>query len=150
MAYWVKQDDDGLMVAEVDGHEYKFSQYGSKKTLKRAIELLGVLGEPFCMAIAGNTAASADEQQRELLALVTGKLCSNLSGQKDEVVDLIQNLITDGSVCDNKPILFDTLFRGRTVHMLKVFLAACEAQFGDFFTEGRAFLTSLRPSPSGN
>lgn len=130
-----------LVKKEVDGHDYEFSLLGARESLKTLTKLVKLLGEPMAIALGAIGGDRDIEKGKKILAaLTTSDLLARATRaliermDEDNVADLVEKLTGKATtMCDGKPIIFNSHYEGRLGHLFKVFGAALEVQFGDFF-----------------
>lgn len=123
-----------LAKREVDGLTYEFEQFGAKRATKLLVRLSKIIGKPLTLGIAAAQGKSLAEVQltSDVLAPVVDALFANLDS--DEVQSILEAFTADEKVlCDGKKVFFDKHYEGRLDHMLRVFWAALEVQYGNFF-----------------
>lgn len=141
---------------EIDGSLYEFHTMPAKAALKVLTRLTKVVGEPLGLlgdALLGGGKAGAvgaegdglvkgaletDIPQGALgkvLAAVTDRLDENQVLETVELV-LVSVYVQGPSDAGTRTIRFEQDFGGRMLTMLKVFAAALEVNFSDFFAAG--------------
>jgi hypothetical protein len=128
---------------EIDGHVYQFSKFGAKKSLKILRRILGIIGEPFAVAM-GSAKGDGKLFERQIDPSILAGAIKSLIDRADEdtVIQLMEDLCGEsGCLCDGKKVLFDTHYESRLPHLFKVFRAALEVQYGDFFGGSLGALT---------
>lgn len=126
-----------MISKEIDGHQYEFSQFGAKKSLKILFRLSKIIGKPLSLLMG----SIGDDKGKRLMdrdlkmdtiGIAIEALTSNLDS--DEAIALIQELTgLDACLCDGKKINFDMHYEGKLPHLMKVLWAALEVQYGNFF-----------------
>lgn len=120
-------------VVDVDGSVYAITHQNPTKAFDLGIQLTKVLGEPVAaMAMA----ADDPEAAAQAVPFAIRSLLSNI--KPGESIGLIKAVLSSVErQGDGKALLtgsvFDSHFQGRLGHMMKVFQAAVEFQFEDFF-----------------
>ena len=122
---------------EIDGVRYACDMMPATKAHKTLIELTAMVGRPVIVAIAkGASGGDLGESEVDSLAEVgTALLFDRLTPDSSDQV--IQNVLDGvrsegvGNLSDR--ITFDQHFRGRIVHLYKVFAWAVEVNYRDFF-----------------
>lgn len=111
----------------VDGLSYEITKFSATKALRLFVRLGQYFGE--ALAILQNENPSVEVDNRMVSSLVSA-IFKHLDENKAE--SLVKELL-ETTRCENKPILFDTHFQGRLLHLFKVLGAVLEVQYGDFF-----------------
>lgn len=128
----------------IDGSEYEFQQFGAKQSLKLLTRVLKIIGEPMALSVEafeGEGKLLDRKISGKGLALAAKALTERLD--QDEVVDLLTQFCSHPAcLCDGKQVEFNTHYEGRLGHLFKVFQAALEVQYQDFF----GALSELRDS----
>jgi NAD/NADP transhydrogenase beta subunit len=135
----------------IDGHEYQFSQFGAKQSLKLLVRLSKILGEPLSKGLA----ALKPEAKLSLGTVLDSKVSGDAIGgmvaaltnnlDADEVLEIVETLVGEAAcLCDEKKVVFNTHFAGRLGHLMKVLYAALEVQYGNFFEELTASVGPIR------
>lgn len=123
----------------IDGQEYFFSQFGPKLSLKILTRLVKIAGEPLAIAISSaQTKDGKIKLDKDIDPDILGRAARALSERldEDEVLSLIEQLTSgDAVTCDGKKVDFNSHYDGKLGHLFKVFGAALEVQYGNFFDE---------------
>ena len=131
----IEQQANGTYQATVDERVYTFSKWGAEKALKTLAELSRVAGESLSIAASAfANSGTTNDIDPNLIGSAVKALTDGLGSDTDATLRLMKRLCCDGTLCDDRPILFDTHFRGGLLSMIKVVRAALEVQFGDFFS----------------
>lgn len=132
-----------LIKKTIDGHDYEFSIFGAKKSIKVLVRLSKILGKPFGLLMGsfkGPGKMLEREVDTDLMSLAFSALTDNLDS--DEVIDILETLVAgDYILCDGKKVIFDTHYEGRLDHLMKVVMIALEVQYGNF----SGAISALRP-----
>lgn len=130
----VEQAADGTYQTTIDERRYAFSKWGAEKSLKTLAELSRVGGEALSIAAASFAKTGTTEDiDPNMLGTAVKALTNGLGTDTDATLRLIKRLCCDGTLCDDRPIQFDTHFRGNLLVMMRVVTAALSVQYGDFF-----------------
>lgn len=128
-----------LISKTIDGKLYEFQQMGPKQSLKMLARLTNLIGEPVLLTIAGGWKGSQKDKKGDESKIdndLIGKAIKELVGRmadSGEVISLIEQLTTQGVLCDHKQISFDVHFDEHGLgHLFNVVKAALEAQYGNF------------------
>lgn len=129
---------------EIDGAVYEFQQFRTTVSLTVLSKLSKLLGEPIMVALgavlkggkgkAGLKNLLEMDLDPDALAKAVRVLIDGMDDVK--VVALVQQLATEGILCDHKPLKasdFDFHFAGRLSHLVNVVKAQLEVQYGNFF-----------------
>ena len=136
-----------MLSREVDGQTYEFSQFGAKKATKLLVRMARIAGAPMAVSLGTMRGGLGIEGLNSPDAI--GKISGALFNQIDEneVVDILEQVIGgDAALCDGKKIVFDLHYQKRLGHMAKVFRAALEVQYGNFFEELSVVLPMAAPA----
>lgn len=130
----IEQAADGTYQDTIDDRRYAFSKWGAEKSLKTLAELSRVAGEALSIAAASFARTGTTEDiDPNMLGTAVRALTNGLGTDTDATLRLIKRLCCDGTLCDDRPIQFDTHFRGNLLSMMRVVTAALSVQYGDFF-----------------
>lgn len=121
----------------IDGHEYLFTKFGAKQSMKYLGKVLKLVGEPIAMATGaatkdGGKSLFESDMDFEMLGKAIGTLCEKFDDEE------VQKLIIDISsfpnvLCDGVKVEFDSHYAGKLDLLFKVVRAALEVQYGNFF-----------------
>jgi len=129
---------------EIDGHVYEFEQFGAKRATKLLARLSKIVGKPLALGIAATAGRKLTEVDisAEVLSPIASALFDSLDSE--EVQALLEAFTADEKVlCDGKKVFFDKHYEGRLDHMFRVFWAALEVQYGNFFAAFTALQGSI-------
>lgn len=121
----------------VDGENYKFISLAPSKAFVMAMKLTKYIGEPIAAMAKtadkkpGKKGAKEEMDVGDALQGAVKTLLENL----DEIalLNMIKELML-ATEHDGKQVQFESHFQARLGHMMKVFAAAVEYQFSDFFS----------------
>lgn len=136
---------------EIDGENYMFKALPATQSLKLAIKIIRFAGLPLTVTLDSVFSGSGDQKKEvskelgfdtnleneikfsDIGEAIVGRLDTN----EEEVIDIIKASLKatlhSGSGLLSSPGIFDVHFSGRLAHMGKVFFAALEAEYQDFF-----------------
>lgn len=121
----------------IDGESYKVHTMQPEKAFLWMARLTKLIGEPITHMAKGN---ASEDGAVEALPRAVGALMSRLDER--EVLEFAKVMISTVSQ-GAKFLDFNEHFQGRLGHLFKVFVAATEVQFSDFFAEIVATVQAL-------
>ena len=132
---------------EIDGHMYLIGDWPVDKANGYFVWIVKTLGEGVAGLLGDDITGLKDILETEL---ANGKLLQQfIAGLTDKIEegDVIRRSrqITEGLICDNVPIEYNTHFQGRLFHLYKVMFYVLKAQYSDFLGAGQGALKSLAP-----
>lgn len=144
-----------LIPKNVDGIEYQFQKFGTKKSLRILIRLTKFLGKPAAALIGafkGEGSLVDRELDGDIIATAVSQLVDNMN--EDDVLDLVEEITgRDNLLADGKKIVWESHYAGRLDHLFKVLYAGLEVQYGNFIAaiagplEAKKVKTALTPAP---
>jgi hypothetical protein len=132
----VVKNEDMTYSAEIDGENYVFSLWSASKGIETLAELSAIAGD-FATAVSAvvvDAGGLSGTVSADLVGKAVSSLAKGLSINPKATLALVRRLTTDGVLCENRPVVFDQHFKGRTLHTMKVVRAGLEVQYADFFT----------------
>jgi hypothetical protein len=120
-------------IVEIGGIKYVIQHQDPEKAWDLGIRLMKIVGEPFA-----SMAPAADDEKEvgRILPAAVKALMSNIDSA--DTLSLIKGVLAGTSTLKDKENLqgahFKLHFRGKLGHLMKVFTAATEFQFEDFFS----------------
>lgn len=119
----------------IDGQGYVFHQMPAKESLRLLVRITKIIGAPVGAAANSMGKSEAALDQDINLESIMSSLCDRLD--EHEVERIIDALLSqarhegEGELSNQQT--FEKLFGGNLPHLLKVVMAAVEAEYGNFF-----------------
>lgn len=132
----VTKNDDMTYSAQVDGEDYSFQLWSASKSIETLAELSAIAGD-FAQAISQvfvDAGGLGGQVKADLVGKAVASLAKGIAVNPKATLTLVRRLTSDGVLVRGRPVLFDTHYKGRTLHTMKVVRAGLEVQYSDFFT----------------
>ena len=117
----------------IDGEKYACRMMPATKGQKVLIRLTELVGRPALVMAAGAVRGEGDVQLHDLIEVGTRIIFERLTDEEADasIKDVLDGVMVEGGgdVLKN----FDEHFRGRILHLYKVFAWALEVNYRDFF-----------------
>ena len=129
------------VIQRIDEEEYTFYQMNPEDSLRLLTKLARLAGVSIGKALIGNSVEESLEDTIDK-SINIGTLIENIASRldEDEVMQIVKMSLSqvthsgEGEV--SKIQVFNSIFKGRIAHMLKVVAAALKVEYSDFFVEG--------------
>lgn len=146
----IEQNAKGLYETSIDGVEYEFSVWRTRRALKTLIELSKVCGEFLARGAAMFTKPGglSNEVNPADLAGIAEALVSGMGKDVNGTLNLIERLVTEGVSRNGKEVNFERDFERDFMHLYRVLRAALEVQYGNFFAAAKTVETQPTPTLS--
>lgn len=135
----LQKNAQGLYEADIDGVSYEFSVWRTRRALQTLIDVAEIGGEFMAKGagLLGKSGALTAEVDPEALSQVVEALVRGMTKDKNNTLNLVERLVTEGVVRNGKQVQFERDFEQNFVHLFKVVRAALEVQYGSFFAQAQ-------------